>query len=69
MKKLLIPALLLSCVFVGSEIEARGCRSCKKRQCSTCSTKRGCTSCSKKTGCTTCTNGACSIVAARNVAK
>ena len=69
MKKLLIPALLLTSVFVGSEVEARGCRSCKKRQCSTCSTKRGCTSCSKKTGCTTCTNGACSIVAARNVTK
>ena len=45
MKKLIIPALLVSCVFTGFELQARRCRSCSS--CSTCSC------------CTSCSNGSC----------
>ena len=65
-KKLLIPAILLSCIFVGSEAQARQRRGKRVvRQCSACMAKRRAAGAARMT----CANGMCSLIAARNVTK
>lgn len=64
MKKLIIPVLLVSCVFTGFELQAR-----HRRSCSSCSTCSCCTSCSngscRSGNCSTgnCRNGKCTLPA------